>query len=65
MTDACLVPALVRPWMDKAAKDQDAILSTLRCLQVGGARLPNAVALRLIDEFKVSLQQVFEWLKGL
>lgn len=65
VTDACLVPALVRPWMDKAAKDQDPILSTLRCLQVGGARLPDAVALRLLDEFKVNLQQVFGMAEGL
>lgn len=65
VTDACLVPALVRPWMDKAAKDQDPILSTLRCLQVGGARLPDAVATRLIDEFHVNLQQVFGMAEGL
>lgn len=65
VTDACLVPALVRPWMDKAAKDQDPILSTLRCLQVGGARLPDAVASRLIDEFQVNLQQVFGMAEGL
>ncbi|MCK0913153.1 AMP-binding protein [Acinetobacter pittii] len=65
VTDACLVPALVRPWMDKAAKDQDPILATLRCLQVGGARLPDAVASRLIDEFQVNLQQVFGMAEGL
>lgn len=51
--------------MDKAAKDQDPILSTLRCLQVGGARLPDAVATRLIDEFQVNLQQVFGMAEGL
>lgn len=65
VTDVCLVPALVRPWMDKAARDQDPILSQLRCLQVGGARLPNAVAERLIHEFKVNLQQVFGMAEGL
>lgn len=65
VTDVCLVPALVRPWMDKAAKDQDDILSTLRCLQVGGARLPDVVALRLMDEFQVKLQQVFGMAEGL
>lgn len=65
VTDACLVPALVRPWMDKASKDQDNILSTLRCLQVGGARLPDTVATRLIHEFQVKLQQVFGMAEGL
>lgn len=65
VTDACLVPALVRPWMDKADKDQDNILSTLRCLQVGGARLPDTVASRLIDDFQVRLQQVFGMAEGL
>ena len=65
VTDACLVPALVRPWMDKSAKNQDDILSTLRCLSIGGARLPDVVALRLIDEFQVKLQQVFGMAEGL
>ncbi|WP_333661849.1 (2,3-dihydroxybenzoyl)adenylate synthase [Acinetobacter sp.] len=65
VTDACLVPALVRPWMDKARKDQDDILSTLRCLQVGGARLPDTVATALIQEFNVKLQQVFGMAEGL
>lgn len=65
VTDACLVPALVRPWMDYAAQQQDPILSPLRCLQVGGARLPNAVAARLIHEFDVKLQQVFGMAEGL
>ncbi|TVT81655.1 (2,3-dihydroxybenzoyl)adenylate synthase [Acinetobacter colistiniresistens] len=65
VTDACLVPALVQPWMDKASKDQDDILSTLRCLQVGGARLADTVASRLIDDFQVKLQQVFGMAEGL
>ena len=65
VTDVCLVPALVRPWMDKAAKDQDTILAQLRCMQVGGARLPNAVAERLMQEFDVKLQQVFGMAEGL
>jgi 2,3-dihydroxybenzoate-AMP ligase len=65
VTDVCLVPALVRPWIDKAAKDQDDILSTLRCLQVGGARLPDTVASSLIDDFQVKLQQVFGMAEGL
>lgn len=65
VTDVCLVPALVRPWMDKAAKEQDLILAQLRCLQVGGARLPNAVAERLITQFQVKLQQVFGMAEGL
>lgn len=65
VTDACLVPALVRPWIDKARKDQDDILSNLRCLQVGGARLPDTVATALIHEFDVKLQQVFGMAEGL
>lgn len=65
VTDACLVPALVRPWMDQAAKANSDILSTLRCLQVGGARLSDAVATRLIEEFNVNLQQVFGMAEGL
>lgn len=65
VTDACLVPALVRPWMDKAARDQDDILSTLNCLQVGGARLPDSIAVRLMEEFGVRLQQVFGMAEGL
>lgn len=65
VTDACLVPALVHPWIEKAARDQDDIVSTLHCLQVGGARLADVVATRLIDEFKVNLQQVFGMAEGL
>ena len=65
VTDTCLVPALVRPWMDKAARDQDDILSSLHCLQVGGARLADVVATRLMDEFNVNLQQVFGMAEGL
>lgn len=65
VTDACLVPALVRPWMDKARKEQNPILSTLRCLQVGGARLPDSIAASLINDFNVKLQQVFGMAEGL
>ena len=65
VTDVCLVPALVRPWMDHAAKHQDATLSSLHCLQVGGARLSDAVASRLIEDFQVNLQQVFGMAEGL
>lgn len=65
VTDACLVPALVRPWLDFAEKESDPLLSTLNCLQVGGARLSDTVATRLIEEFKVNLQQVFGMAEGL
>lgn len=65
VTDVCLTPALVRLWMDRATKDQDDILSTLRCLQVGGARLPNSIAMTLIHDLDVKLQQVFGMAEGL
>lgn len=65
VTDACLVPALVRPWMDYALQQQDDMLSRLNCLQVGGARLSDTVATQLIETHAVKLQQVFGMAEGL
>lgn len=65
VTDVSLVPALIAPWLAYAERQQDDILSKLHCVQVGGARLSDAVAARLLTEFSVKLQQVFGMAEGL
>ncbi|KRE88747.1 AMP-dependent synthetase [Frateuria sp. Soil773] len=59
-----LVPPLVQLWL-QAREWDDADLSSLRLLQVGGARLEPALAKRIAPELGCRLQQVFGMAEGL
>ncbi|MEU9891021.1 (2,3-dihydroxybenzoyl)adenylate synthase [Sphaerisporangium sp. NPDC051011] len=64
VTITSLTPPLVPHWMDEAAST-DADLSSLKVLQVGGARLPDDVARALGPALGVTVQQVFGMAEGL
>lgn len=64
VTITALVPPLAMVWLDSAkAKRHD--LSSLRILQVGGARLSNEAARRVKPTLGCTLQQVFGMAEGL
>lgn len=62
-----LVPTAVLLWMEALDKSPlpKPTLETLQLLQVGGARLSEAVARRIPDIFDCNLQQVFGMAEGL
>lgn len=62
VTFTALVPSLAQAWLH-APRQHD--LSSLRFLQVGGARLSDEVAARLSDSFAFTLQQVYGMSEGL
>ncbi|MDH0304194.1 MULTISPECIES: non-ribosomal peptide synthetase [unclassified Pseudomonas] len=62
VTFTALVPSLAQAWLH-APRQHD--LSSLRFLQVGGARLSDDVAARLNDSFDFTLQQVYGMSEGL
>ncbi|MFC4948787.1 (2,3-dihydroxybenzoyl)adenylate synthase [Pseudonocardia sp. GCM10023141] len=64
VTVTALVPPLVRLWVDAAAWEQ-ADRSSLRLLQVGGAKLDAALAGEVPDALGCALQQVFGMAEGL
>ncbi|MFG3104463.1 (2,3-dihydroxybenzoyl)adenylate synthase [Streptomyces sp. NPDC048182] len=64
VTVTALVPPLAALWT-KAAAWVDADLSSLRLVQVGGARLPEPVARELPGALGCDLQQVFGMAEGL
>jgi 2,3-dihydroxybenzoate-AMP ligase len=59
-----LVPPLAMIWLD-AAKDTEHDLSSLRVLQVGGAKFAEHAAARVRPVFGCALQQVFGMAEGL
>jgi 2,3-dihydroxybenzoate-AMP ligase len=61
---SALVPPLVPEWLDAAASLQ-ADLSSLKVVQVGGARFNSEMAARLVRELGCTLQQVFGMAEGL
>ncbi|MFI0899075.1 (2,3-dihydroxybenzoyl)adenylate synthase [Streptomyces sp. NPDC020983] len=64
VTITALTPPLLKLWLAEAAwSDRD--LSSLRTLQVGGARLSRADAARVGPELGCRLQQVFGMAEGL
>lgn len=63
-TVCALVPALLPAWLSHAVHGRDA-LTTLRLLQVGGAKLHEALARRIEPELGCRLQQVFGMAEGL
>jgi 2,3-dihydroxybenzoate-AMP ligase len=65
VTHTALVPALAIRWLDDAAGRAAADLSSLRVVQVGGARLAPEHARRVRPELGATLQQVFGMAEGL
>ncbi|MFT3835336.1 MAG: AMP-binding protein [Micropruina sp.] len=64
VTDAALVPPLAQAWI-AAARRRRPDLSTLRSVQVGGARLADSVAPAIREVLGARLQQVFGMAEGL
>lgn len=64
VTHVALVPALAQVWM-QARQWEDSDLSSLRVIQVGGARLEPTLAEQVIGTFDCTLQQVFGMAEGL
>ncbi|WP_067715985.1 (2,3-dihydroxybenzoyl)adenylate synthase [Nocardia yamanashiensis] len=60
-----LVPPLARLWVERAEADDTHDLSSLRVVQVGGARCPDELARRVGPALGVTLQQVFGMAEGL
>ncbi|MFC4125059.1 (2,3-dihydroxybenzoyl)adenylate synthase [Nocardia rhizosphaerae] len=60
-----LVPPLARLWTERAEAGQPHDLSSLRVLQVGGARCQDELARRVGPALGVTLQQVFGMAEGL
>ncbi|WP_343682065.1 (2,3-dihydroxybenzoyl)adenylate synthase [Acinetobacter baylyi] len=59
-----LVPAIATLWLNaESLKDYD--LSSLKVIQVGGAKLLPSLAEQIIDQFQVKLQQVYGMAEGL
>lgn len=59
-----LVPALALAWLESRARGRYD-LSSLRCIQIGGAHLAGEVARRVPPTFGCRLQQVFGMAEGL
>lgn len=64
VTITAMVPPLVGAWLDAAATTAHD-LSSLRLIQVGGAKLPEPLARRVRPELGACLQQVFGMAEGL
>ncbi|MFD4461420.1 (2,3-dihydroxybenzoyl)adenylate synthase [Nocardia sp. NPDC058480] len=60
-----LVPPLARLWTERAEAGSTPDLSSLRVLQVGGARCQDELARRIGPALGVTLQQVFGMAEGL
>ncbi|MEI5031875.1 AMP-binding protein [Streptomyces sp. S1A(2023)] len=64
VTHCALTPALARQWLTARAAAVGHDLSSLRVLQVGGARLDASTAARLADVFDCRVQQVYGMSEG-
>lgn len=64
VTTVALVPPLAQAWLS-AARRRRPDLSSLRTVQVGGARLSDSVATEIAPVFGARLQQVFGMAEGL
>ncbi|OTG92142.1 (2,3-dihydroxybenzoyl)adenylate synthase [Acinetobacter sp. ANC 3813] len=65
ITHISLVPALAASWAEAVQKGAENIFAKLEVLQVGGARLADALARQLIEQYHCRLQQVFGMAEGL
>lgn len=64
VTHVALVPPLAKLWVE-AREWEDSDLTSLRVIQVGGARLESGLARQLVDVMGCQLQQVFGMAEGL
>ncbi|WP_307867849.1 (2,3-dihydroxybenzoyl)adenylate synthase [Umezawaea beigongshangensis] len=64
VTVTSLVPSIAQLWLE-AREWADADLSSLRVVQIGGAKLQRSVAERIAPAFGCELQQVFGMAEGL
>ncbi|CAL9560448.1 AMP-binding protein [Streptomyces sp. enrichment culture] len=65
VTHCALTPAVARQWLGARAARPGLDLSSLRVLQVGGARLDEDTAARLAEVFACRVQQVYGMSEGL
>ena len=65
ITNVALVPALAATWVEAVQNGAENIFERLESLQVGGARLADALARQLIEQYHCQLQQVFGMAEGL
>ena len=65
VTHTAAVPAVVASWLDHAGAVGFDALGSLRVLQVGGARLADELAERVVKGLPGTLQQVFGMAEGL
>lgn len=64
VTVTSLVPSLAQLWLE-AVDEAEVDLSSLRLIQIGGARLHRGIAERMAPAFGCTLQQVFGMAEGL
>lgn len=65
ITHVALVPALAVSWTSHIEQTGNNVLAQLKTLQVGGARLPDVLARKIIVQYQCPLQQVFGMAEGL
>jgi 2,3-dihydroxybenzoate-AMP ligase len=65
ITHTAVVPAVAGRWLEHAATHGATELTTLRVLQVGGARLADELARKIRPVLGATLQQVFGMAEGL
>ncbi|MGC1211135.1 MAG: (2,3-dihydroxybenzoyl)adenylate synthase [Micromonospora sp.] len=65
VTATSVVPAIVQRWLEHRDQTPEADLSSLRLVQVGAARLPDALARQIRPKLGCTLQQVFGMGEGL
>jgi 2-hydroxy-7-methoxy-5-methyl-1-naphthoate---CoA ligase len=65
VTLSAAVPAVAQRWIDHQETAAGDDLVTLRALQVGGSRLPDEYAVRVLPVLGCTLQQVFGMAEGL
>ncbi|MFI2228772.1 (2,3-dihydroxybenzoyl)adenylate synthase [Nocardia testacea] len=65
VTVAAVVPAVAQSWIEYRRAHPEIDTSTLRVLQVGGARMPDELAARVEPVLGARLQQVFGMAEGL
>ncbi|GAA0897373.1 (2,3-dihydroxybenzoyl)adenylate synthase [Pseudonocardia zijingensis] len=65
VTHTAVVPAVASRWLDHAAAHGSDQVTSLRVLQVGGARLADELARRVRPVLGTTLQQVFGMAEGL
>lgn len=64
ISQVSLVPSLLMLWLDSAFFDKFD-LTSLRVIQVGGAKLLPEIAKQFVDKFNIVLQQVYGMAEGL